>query len=53
MPAQDILDTLVSSSRLTKDVAEQIRTESLTQGTSVEEILRKKRTVPEQDILQA
>ena len=53
MPAQDILDILLSSSRLSKEAAEQIRTESLTQGISIEELLRKKRTVPEQDILQA
>lgn len=53
MPAQDILDILVSATRLSEEAAEQIRTESITQGVSVEEVLRKKRTVPEQDILQA
>jgi type IV pilus assembly protein PilB len=51
--AQDILTTLVSSNKLTPSVAESVRTESLNTGDAVEDILRKKKLVSDQDYAQA
>ena len=51
--AQEILDTLVADKRLTAEQATSVNTESLNTGEAVEEILRKKRLVTEEDLVKA
>ncbi len=51
--AQDILQVLVGDKRLTQEQTDAVRTESLTSGTAIEDILVKKRMVSEQDLAEA
>jgi type IV pilus assembly protein PilB len=51
--AQDILSALVSANRLSSTVADQVRTDSLNTGESVEDLLRKKRLVSDEDYARA
>jgi type IV pilus assembly protein PilB len=51
--AQDILSILVQLNKISKPVADEINTLSLTSGLSIESLLRKKKIVQEQDIVQA
>ncbi len=48
--AQDILASLVKEQKLTADQANAVSTESLSLGTTVEEILRKKKLVNDEDL---
>lgn len=49
--AQDILSNLVSDKKLTAPVAEQVRVESLNTGEAIEDILRRKKLVAEDDLI--
>ncbi len=51
--AQDILSNLVSAGHIPGDVAETVRTESLNTGEQVEEILRRKHLVSDEDYARA
>ncbi len=51
--AQDILQVLVADKRITEEQATAVSTESLTTGTSVEDLLLKKRVVSGQDLSEA
>lgn len=51
--AQDILTALVTAGKLTREVAESVRVESLNTGESVEDILHKKHLVNEADYSRA
>ncbi|MBP9814528.1 type II/IV secretion system protein, partial [Candidatus Woesebacteria bacterium] len=51
--AQDILSALVTAKKLSQDIAETVRVESLNTGESVEEILKRKRLVSDEDFSRA
>lgn len=51
--AQDILTALVSAQKLTKEIAETVRVESLNTGEAVEDILHKKHLVNDADYSRA
>ena len=51
--AQELLVILVEKKHLTKEQAENVRTESLNTGADVESIIRKKRMVGEREIIEA
>ena len=53
MTAQDILSELVVSKKLPQETADEVRTESLNTGIRVEEILRRKRLVSDEDYARA
>ncbi|MBI2404710.1 type II/IV secretion system protein [Candidatus Gottesmanbacteria bacterium] len=48
--AQDILQVLVADKRLSAEQVDAVRTESLTTGISIEDLILKKRMVSEQDL---
>ena len=51
--AQEILEILVKNDKLPKDVADQIKVESINTDTSIETLLLKRHLISEKDFAQA